>query len=62
VFNAAAKALLVPMGVKIIDLYSWVAEECPVPYRDPCQVHFNNDGGWLYVAQGYAAGVQMLMA
>ena len=72
-FNEAAKTLLQPLGVKIIDLYSWVAEKCPVPYSyscsiqslkpgDPCQVHFNNDGGWQYVAIGYAAGVKKLIA
>merc|ERR1712167_60249 len=50
VYNAAARALLEPMGVNILDLYSWVAKKCPTPYDyncsiqtmkkgDPCQVH-----------------------
>ena len=41
------------MGIKILDLYSWVGKRCPTPYAyncdiqtmkkgDPCQVHFDN--------------------
>ena len=73
VFNEAAKILLLPMGVKILDLWAWVAKRCPTPYKydcpiqsmkpgDPCQVHFDNPDGWAYVAQGYAAGIKAVMA
>ena len=72
-FNTAAKALLVPMGIKILDLYAWVGKRCPTPYEydcgiqtmkkgDPCQVHFDNPRGWEYVAQGYAAGIRKVWA
>ena len=72
VFNEAAKALLVPLGVKILDLYAWVGKRCPTPYTydctiqtmkkgDPCQVHFDNPHGWEYVAQGYAQGIKSIV-
>ena len=70
-FNSAARAALQPLGVKIVDLWSWVAAKCAVPYGydcpiqtmkrgDPCQVHFDYPAGWQYVAQGYVAGVRSL--
>ena len=73
VFNEAAKILLQPMGIKILDLWAWVAKKCPTPYRydcpiqtmkpgDPCQVHFDQPDGWAYVAQGYAAGIKAVMS
>eukprot|EP00937_MAST-01D_sp_MAST-1D-sp2_P003399 g3399.t1 len=73
VFNAAARALLQPLGVKIVDLWSWVAAKCAVPYGydcpiqtmergEPCQVHFDTPTGWQYVAEGYAAGVRSLFS
>ena len=73
VFNQAARELLEPMGVKILDLYSWVGKRCPTPYGyncpiqtmkkgDPCQVHFDRPDGWRYVAEGYAAGIRAVMA
>ena len=73
VFNEAARTLLEPLGVKIIDMWAWVAAKCPVPYQyncpiqtmkkgDPCQVHFDSPAGWQYVAEGYTKSVRGLFA